>query len=57
VTTDASGQWSDTFSVSIDNDPNGGSDGGFWTMTAHYAGDVSHDASNTPSCSFLEAPD
>jgi hypothetical protein len=52
--TDAQGNWHDDFST-LSNDPGSKGDGGYWTVTARYAGDSTHNASGPVSCQFLEA--
>jgi hypothetical protein len=53
ATTDAQGNWKDDFDTGA-NDPNRKGDGGFWTVTAKYAGDSTHNAASPVSCQFLE---
>jgi hypothetical protein len=53
ATTDAQGNWKDDFDTGA-NDPNAKGDGGFWTVTAKYAGDSTHNAASPVSCKFLE---
>jgi len=54
TTTDAQGAWKDDFDT-LANDPGQKGDGGFWTVTARYAGDSGHNGSGPVSCRFLEA--
>jgi hypothetical protein len=53
ATTDAQGNWKDDFDTGA-NDPNRKGDGGFWTVTAKYAGDSTHNGASPVSCQFLE---
>ncbi|MEA2449852.1 MAG: hypothetical protein QOG63_1784 [Thermoleophilaceae bacterium] len=53
TTTNAQGNWTDDFDTGA-NDPGGKGDGGYWTVTARYAGDSGHNAATAVSCQFLE---
>jgi hypothetical protein len=57
VTTNSDGTWSDAFSTSIDNDPNGGGNGGTWSVSASFAGDLQRGPSGPATCTFIEASD
>ena len=55
ATTNSNGQWSDTVDTgSFENDPQGGGNGGTWTVSASYAGDSTHTGSGPQSCTFEE---
>ena len=54
ATANSSGEWSHTIDTKAD-DPNAGKSGGTWTVSARYAGDSDHAASETVSCTFTEA--
>jgi hypothetical protein len=54
ATTNAQGNWTDDFDAGA-NDPGAKGDGGYWTVTARFAGDSTHNASDPKSCQFLEA--
>jgi hypothetical protein len=55
ATTDASGNWSDAIDLGVENDPNGGGQGGTWQVSARYAGDSTHDPSGPVTCTFDES--
>jgi hypothetical protein len=55
VTTNESGDWTDTFSTGPANDGQGGPNGGPWNVSARYAGDATHEASGPAECKFQEA--
>jgi hypothetical protein len=53
VTTDAQGNWSDTVDTGQD-DPGGGGNGGNWAVSSSYAGDSTHNPSQSTACQFVE---
>jgi hypothetical protein len=55
ATTDATGAWTDDIDLGVDNDPNGGGDGGTWQVSARYAGDSTRNPSEPATCSFDES--
>ena len=55
VTTDGSGDWTDTFDTGPANDGQDSGNGGVWTVSARYAGDSAHEGSGPVECKFTEA--
>jgi hypothetical protein len=56
TTTNASGQWTDSFDTGPANDGQGGPNGGVWTVSARYAGSSTRQASGPVECKFQEDP-
>jgi hypothetical protein len=54
ATTNAQGEWTDTFDTGPANDGQGGGTGGVWTVSARYAGSSTRQASGPVDCKFTE---
>jgi hypothetical protein len=54
ATTNARGDFTDVFDTGPANDPNSGTSGGTWEVSARYAGDSTRSGSGPVSCSFEE---
>jgi hypothetical protein len=54
ATTNDRGDWSHVFDTETGDPPNS-TNGDTWTVSAHYPGDSTHDASATQTCTFKES--